>query len=245
MSDEADIGDFPPTVIQVEPLPTDVQSSTELPWEKGIGWVSLWRTALQVTVQAEQVGATFLGQGAMRAALFAFVAELLAVGSMAVTLGLLVVVAFPKQVFAALLDATFVIEVLRTSTGIVVGLATALVLLHWLWTLGTEMGALRNDLPRRVRTGLALSGYSCGWDLITSPFGIIAILITRGWRSIVPTLQAALRAPRRCSVAHLEQARGFSSQQRQAVFTFAAWLTGPIVLVLALALLVAFVMAMV
>jgi hypothetical protein len=161
-----------------------------------------------------------------------------------VALGLLVVALFPKQVFAALLDPVFVMDVLRITTGIVVGLASTLVLLHWLWTLGTEFGAWRHDLPKRVRTGLALSGYSCGWDLITSPFGILAVLFTRGWRNIAPTLNAALRAPRRCSVAHLEQARGFSVQQRQAVFTFAAWLTGPIVLILSLALLVAFVMAM-
>ncbi|HEX2882031.1 MAG TPA: hypothetical protein VHO25_21075 [Polyangiaceae bacterium] len=244
MGEEADIGDFPPTVVHVEASLTPEVSSAELPWEKSMALPALWRTALQVTVQAERVGATFLGQGVMRAALFAFLAELIAIGSLAVTLGLLVVVLFPKQVFAALLDAVFVMDVLRITTGIVVGLASALVLLHWLWTLGTELGAWRNDLPRRVRTGLALSGYSCGWDLITSPFGILAVLFTRGWRNIGPTLNAALRAPRRCSVAHLEQARGFSIQQRLAVFTFAAWLTGPIVLALSLALLVAFVLAM-
>lgn len=244
MGEEADIGDFPPTVVHVEPSLTPALPSTELPWEKSMGLPSLWRTALQVTVNSEQVGAMFVGQGVMRAALFAFLAELFAVGSLAMTLGLLVVAFFPKQVFAALLDAAFMTDVLRITAGIVVGLASTLVLLHWLWTLGTELGAWRNDLPRRVRTGLALSGYSCGWDLITSPFGILAVLFTRGWRQIAPTLNAALRAPRRCSVAHLEQARGFSLEQRQAVFSFAAWLTGPIVLALSLALLVAFVLAM-
>jgi hypothetical protein len=231
-------------VIQVELPDAVTNASSELPWERTISLGALWKTAFQVTVAAEHVGATFLGRGALRAALFAFLAELVAVGSMAVTLGVLLVALFPKQAFAALLDAGFVADVLRISVGIVVGLATALVLLHWLWTLSTELGAWRHDLPRRVRTGLALSGYSCGWDLITSPFGIVAILITRGWRQIAPTLQAAVRAPRRCAVAHLEQARGFSPEQRHAVFLFAAWLTGPVVLVLAVALLVVLVLAM-
>jgi hypothetical protein len=42
----------------------------------------------------------------------------------------------------------------------------------------------------------------------------------------------------------MEQSRGFSPPQRQAVFKFAAWLTVPVVLLLALALLIVLVLAM-
>jgi hypothetical protein len=244
MSDEVDVADFPPTVIQVEQPDTVTSAVTELPWERSIGLGALWKTALHVTVSAERVGATFVGQGVVRAALFAWLAELLAVGSMAVSLGLLLVAAFPARVSSALTDATFVVEVTRTVLGIVFGLATALVVLHWLWTWSSELGAWREGLPRRYRAGLALSAYSCGWDLVTSPFGVVALLFTRGWRDVIPALQAAVRAPRLCAVAHLEQARGFSVAQRHAVFKFAAWFTGPIVLLLSLALLVALVLAM-
>lgn len=244
MRDEVDVADFPPTVIQVALPETAATASAELPWERAINLESLWKTAFHVTVAAEHVGATFMGQGVLRAALFALFAELLAVGSMAATLGLLLFASFPTRVMAMLMDVTFVVEVIRTVTAIVVGLATGLVALHWLWTLSSELGAQRHGLPRRYRAALSLSGYSCGWDLITSPFGVLALLFTRGWRGISPALTDAVRAPRRCAIAHLEQARGFSTEQRRAVFLFAAWLTGPVVLALSLLLLVALVMAM-
>jgi hypothetical protein len=245
VKDEADIGDFPPTVIQLQqPALESLNPYFELPWEKGLGIDPLWRTAVHVTVYAERVGATFQRRGVLRAAMFAFLAELLAVGSMAATLIAALFIAFPKQAMMSLLNEAFMHELMTFGSSVILLVATSLVLLHWLWALATELGAWHHELPRRVPAALALSAYSCGWDLVTSPFGILALSFTRGWRSVGPTLRAALRAPRRCAVAHLEQSRGFSPQQRQAVFVFAAWLTGPVVVLLALGLLVTLVVAM-
>jgi hypothetical protein len=244
MGDEADVGDFPPTVVQLPDPPVALAVGGDLPWERRLGLSALWPTAVQVTLHAEQVGGTFFGRGVVRSLLFAWFAELLAIGSTALTLALLLLMLFPKPVLHALTDVAMLREMLVVATAVVFVLASTLVLLHWFWSLATELGAWHHELPRRVRVGLTLSGYTCGWDLITSPFGIVALLFTRGWRSVGPTLRAAVRAPRRCAVAHLEQARGFSPEQRRAVFLFAAWLTGPIVLAFSMALLVAFVMAM-
>jgi hypothetical protein len=237
MKDDTEVGEFPPLVIALSPVPPQPDGDASVPWSTDMTLASLWRTVVHVTLNAEQLGATFHAQSFARAALFAFTVELLAVGSVTAVLALFVLMVFPKQLIASLSDPESLGVVLTVSSGVVLGLSSILVLLHWLWAWATELGAWNAGLPRRYRSGLALASYACGWDLITSPLGVMGLLFTRGPRSIGTTLVAAVQAPRRCALAYLQTARSFSSDQRKKVVTFAAWVTGPIVLALALALL--------
>jgi len=244
MKEETELGDFPPTVIPLQTTTSDSDLGGELPWTREMTLSTLWRTAVHVTVNAEQVGSTFQLQGFARAALFAFLVELLAVASVALTLALPVLAVFPEQVLASLGDAEFLISMLWTGGTLVLGFAAMLVLLHWLWAFGTELGAWKNRLPLRYRNGFALASYSCGWDLVTSPCGVALLLFSQGVRSVGPTLLQAVRAPRSCALAYLQTARALSADERRRVVVFAAWVTGPVVLGLSIALLAALVVTM-
>ena len=234
----SDMSDVPPTVISLETPESHFNASTTLPWVQSMSLDSLWRSAKRVTLEAEAVAAAFGDRGFGRAMLFAFLAELLAIGSVALVLLVLIAAVLPKVAIRVALNPDVGWSVAMASSAGVLMLASLMVILHWIWACGVEVGAWHCGLPRRWQSGLCLASYSCGWDLVTSPYGVVALWFTAGAHSVAPGLAAALRAPRRCVVSYLKQARSFSPEEQRRVLLTAALLTAPIVLMLAASLLV-------
>ena len=86
-------------------------------------------------------------------------------------------------------------------------LALLMVLLHVLWGLCIELGVATTGGRARFAQGLRFGLYACGWDLVTSPAGLVGSLISRGftgaWR---PVIQAA-RVPRAALRAYVHDYR--------------------------------------
>ncbi|HTM44847.1 MAG TPA: hypothetical protein VL137_07830 [Polyangiaceae bacterium] len=230
--------DFPPTVITVDSPPVESMQFAALPWAATLGVASAWHTAEEMSRNAERIASEFRGHRAGRAALFALVAELLAVGSVALALLPLIALSFPRAATRALFNPSYALLLGGEAVVGVVLMALLMVGLHALWAWGMELGVWNRGLPRNWNSGVALACYSCGWDLVTSPFGVCVLLFGKGPRSVGPVVRAALNAPRLCVNAYLQGAREFSEADQSAVLRFAVWVTAPVVLLLAGGLLV-------
>lgn len=182
-----------------------VPAAVALAWE-GVGghWLKrLWLTALASSTEPHK---TFgeLPEGSVTPALiFALLAETLALAS----------VAAATVVAALAIAPEFSLPILLTPMLVGAGLASLfalalfMVLLHVLWGLCIELGALTTGGRARFGQGLRFGMYACGWDLVTSPIGIIGGIASRGftgaWR---PIIQAA-RVPRTALRAYTEDHR--------------------------------------
>jgi hypothetical protein len=76
--------------------------------------------------------------------------------------------------------------------------------LHLLWGVCLDVGAQQPRAGKSGWQGGARFGlYACGWDLLTSPFGVFGSLLTRGpLRAWLP-IGAAVRAPLLAQHAYL------------------------------------------
>ncbi len=161
-----------------------------VPWERS---GRAWHVRLLDTVDATTIGApTFfrtLPEGLVAPALrFAALAEVLAVGSTALVLAPLVMLAVPGLLLRCLLYSSTRTAVVGTLTAGVVGFSVILLIAHavhglWLGRHGRRAVALRVGL------------YACGWDLGSSPLGVLAFAVRSGISRAAGMFVAALRAP--------------------------------------------------
>lgn len=175
--------------------------------------------ALAATLEPERFFGPTLPRSSSRALAFACLAELLAVGSYAV----------PAVGLALAFDGSALERWTTLKTAFVLWLCFVLVvvLLHLLWGASLELGLWISGRPSDSTSGLSFSSYSCGWDLVTSPFGVFWLLRRLGTRGTQQALGAALRAPRAAVRAYLEgarrlDARGVQLAQRGAWFGFSS-----------------------
>jgi hypothetical protein len=232
-----DLGDVPPTVISLEVVDPP-EGRERLPWLDTMDSKALWQSAWQAVEQADTLAQRVAGDRVGRSLLFALSCELLAIGSIALALLLAVAAFYPHMVVVAVMNPGFGSQILQVAAAVVVLLSVGMVALHWLWAWAMELGARREGLPTRWAGGMTLASYACGWDLITSPLGVLLALLSHGRKSVGPIVAGALKAPRLCVLSYLEKTRGFAPEQQHRMLRFAAWLTGPIVLVFAAALLI-------
>jgi hypothetical protein len=176
-----------------------------LSWEKAPGsWPRrLFETALATSVEPER---TFgeLSDGSVRPAfVFAVVAEAFAIGSLSLVAVLAFAAFAPELALRTLLDASARWLLLG-----VVALAIALMVgLHAIWGVCLELGARGSERGARWAHGARFGLYACGWDLLTSPAGVLHGLASRGMRGAWPPIGRAIRAPRRAVDAYLERCR--------------------------------------
>jgi hypothetical protein len=201
----------------------------------------LWQTARLATVDGEEFFGA-LPDGSVAAALrFALSCELLAIASLALT-GLPFVYALvPGFVETIAADHERRAWVAASVTMAVPFLALMMVVLHVLWAGGLELGLRLAGAAGRPAHCLRYALYSCGWDLVTSPFGFAAGWASVGFRGAAAELRAAVRIPRFATVAYIGRARQVPERKARRALLIAAVLTGAIVLVLAIALGVALV----
>ncbi len=207
-------------------------------------WRRLWQTAHLATMDGE----AFFGglpDGSVSAALaFAISCEMLAIASLALAWVPVVYALVPGFVEALVADEERRGLVAFTIGAAVPALAVLMVTLHVLWAGGLELGLRLAGAPGRATHCLRYALYSCGWDLVTSPFGFAAGWLSVGLRGATGELRAAVRIPRFATVAYIGRARQVPERKARRALLVAAILTGGIVVLGAAALGVALVVAL-
>jgi hypothetical protein len=212
-------------------------TTVALAWESGRGhWLKrVWLTALAGSIEPHK---TFgeLPEGSVTPALtFALLAETLALASVASALALAALAVTPEFSLPILSTPVF----LAAGLASLFALALLMVLLHVLWGLCIELGALTTGGRARFDQGLRFGLYACGWDLVTSPAGIIGGLLSRGfagaWRPIV---QAA-RVPRAALRAYVEDYRKLAPAAQRRGLQLSVGVLGTLCLALLLAVVLA------
>jgi hypothetical protein len=89
------------------------------------------------------------------------------------------------------------------------GLALLMLALHVLWALGLELpSSLLGPSRSRWRASLCFALTSCGWDLVTSPAGVVWSVATLGLRQGVNKVNEAVGVPRVAIGHYLREVRG-------------------------------------
>jgi hypothetical protein len=172
----------------------------------------LWFTALASSTEPSR---TFgeLPDGRVAPALaFALLAETLAIGSVGSLLALSALAIAPELSLRILSTPAF----LGAALGLLFGLSLVMVFLHLLWGLCVELGAGSTGGTARFRHGMRFGLYACGWDLLTSPAGVLEGLWSRGLVNAWPPIAQAIRVPRAALRAYVEDCRHLdgSAQRR-------------------------------
>lgn len=218
-------GDFPPVLLCARcGLPSCACEAdgrvahprSSIAFESGISLRSLWSTAVSCSVDpARFFGQRLRGSGVGRVLAFAVLAEMLALGSVFISLAALVVALLPS-----------LLPVLLSPTALVAGLAVwvgatiFMVVAHALGGLTFLVSVERKppgSLPLVFRFGM----YSCGWDLLTSPAGIVLALAGKHGPRLSPVWKAAF-APRPAMHALLTDALGLSPEEEKRALARAA-----------------------
>jgi hypothetical protein len=170
---------------------------------------SLLETALALAEEPERwFGGLVLGSR-RRAYAFAFSCELGALGSLGLFLLALLALTLPR------LAGGFLRSPLSVAVALVaLALATlGMVWLHRLWGRLLEAGIKSAGGEADAALGETFGLYACGWDLVTSPLGLLAALALRGPRGL-GTLGSGARAPGRALDAYYGVRRGLDGATR-------------------------------
>jgi hypothetical protein len=189
-------------------------SVSPIAWESGGPLVErFWATARASAVRPELVFGKLRDGPVLPACCFAIAVELIALGSVAgaaVGVCWLLLPDFAEAMAGAVLSnrpLTWVV------LGLVPALAVLMVLLHAAWGVALEVGARLAGASWRPARGLRFAFYSCGWDLLTSPAGLVFGFFSGGalqaWQE---TLRAA-RVPRAAMDAYLCQSRALPPER--------------------------------
>jgi hypothetical protein len=211
--------------------------ATGTPWEQNDvpRLRRLWSTAILATIDGESFFGE-LGDGSVGAALgFALLCELFAIASLAVLWLPVSYVLVPRLVESIFWSGE------RSSlavAGVIVAvplLALLMVLLHVLWGTSLEFGLRLSGAEPRTGHCLRYALYSCGWDLVTSPFGFTAGCVSSGVRGAIRELRAAIRVPRFATRAYVGRARKLPDSKARRALALAAAMTGTVVIASAVA----------
>jgi len=188
-----------------------------VPWERpGSLRVRLWATAKLATLAPDAFFASLPPGGLAAPLSFAFLAELLSAIGLCATFalgGLALVPALGQEVWERP-------ELRRLALRIVFlgvpGLAALMVALHAAHGVALDTAAKRAG-SREVGRGLRFGLYSCGWDLVTLPLGLLVLTFTDGPVAAVRYSPRGLTAPRRASLAYLTHVHHFEREAAPAV----------------------------
>lgn len=202
-----------------------------LPWEHDRGsWLSrLWATARRSLAAATDSCLDSDSPRPLRALSFALLAELFASASLVAACMLLALLAFP-HIMVELLGQASSLALLAALGG---GLAVFLVLVHALWGFGLELGLAMVGAGFRPQRGLAFAFYACGWDLFTSPIGLVSAIARAGFKGGFAAVREATRVPRDAVLHYVTVCRGASTAHGNFVALFSFLLPVGVTLLLA------------
>jgi hypothetical protein len=116
-----------------------------------------------------------------------------------------------------------------------VGFASFMVLLHASWAFSLELLLRLEGKPADTRSSLCFGLYACGWDLLTSPAGVLLAIATfgprRGWHCV----QQAATVPRHVLDGYLIQQRDVAPK-RALTIAVASFITSVVTLIIVCAL---------
>jgi hypothetical protein len=189
-----------------------------VPWERpGGAWTRLWSTANATTVGAEAFFGA-LPRGAVEPALtFALVAEGLAVTSVVTVLLAGAMLLFPDLAVQLIFDTQLARDAGRWLAVGIPSVTLWMVAVHSIHALVANRGAHRHGAPNMPRRALRFGLYACGWDLMTSPFGILVTLFSRGPSSAGALFGAAVTVPAKATQALLRGAYRLDDKRARRV----------------------------
>jgi hypothetical protein len=183
-------------------------SENSIPWEgEAGGWSErLWTTALASSTRPLQTFGSLPAGAVLPALVFALLSELVAIGSFAGAVATGTWILAPT-LWWELVSTPVLVAV---GFGVVLSCSVSMVVLHAMWGVALELGASSEGAAFLWRQGLRFGLYACGWDLLTSPAGVVHGVLTRGWRRAWGPIGAAVRVPRTALRAYLEDNRKLS-----------------------------------
>ncbi len=192
----------------------DKDTGPVLAWEGTGNWGErLWKMALASSTAPLRTFGELPEGGIVSALAFALIAESIAVGSLGVVAGAITFAVSPALLGNVLLDRAAGTLVVLTSVVLIV----LLVALHVVWGLCLEAGTATTGGSPKWRLGMRFGLYACGWDLLTSPAGVLQGLLSRGPSAAFGPVGAAARVPRLAMRAYLVDRRQFEGRaQRRA-----------------------------
>jgi hypothetical protein len=218
-------------------LPEVALGAQRLPWEESRRhWaVRLWQTALSSGVEPERMFGE-LRTGSVAPALgFALLAETLALGSLALLGAVALWLGLPDLARQLLQHPIAIASCLALFAASVL----LMLILHVLWGVSLDLGGGFGSGSINVRHGARFGLYACGWDLMTSPIGLVCSLLVRGpIRGFAP-VSAAARAARPAQRAYLEACRGYGVDARRRALGLAMVVVGIVVAGLCIAVVAA------
>ena len=244
----AEITDFPAAIVCArcgsaecpgcEPLESGDTTASGVvvfvPWERPQGGfiARLWGTTRASTEGADAFF-SHLPDGPLGPSLgFALVGETMAVGSSVATffgLGLGgFSLAFPALTAFALRDHAWQAALLRIVSTAWLSFTLVLVSAHALHGAMLHLMATREGASGNVRKALRFGLYAVGWDIATSPLGLVIALFAGGLPGLRATRTYAFRTPGSATSAmlrglyHLEGARAARARSRAMAVTMSA-----------------------
>jgi hypothetical protein len=211
-----------------------------IPWERP-GQRALtrwWSTAHLATLNHRSFFAG-LPDGEWRSALtFAALCELVAVSGLAVT-ALLLALPFMPWLPRLLLHDPLVRRTMLGAIGWGIPvLALVMVGLHVLYGLFTDAAAHKEGSRRRGR-GLRFGLYSCAWDVVTLPLGLLIVALTDGFASAGKALPLGLTAPGQAVRGYLASVHALSPDRvKAAAHRAGRWTAVALIVLLVAAVLI-------
>jgi hypothetical protein len=210
-----------------------------VPWERPRSRTSerLWATAKLSTLSADSFFGALPEGDVLPAARFAALAELCAVTGLCLAALPFIVALVPTLLPTLWLDPDTRQSLLA---GVGLGIpcmAAVMMALHAVHGVGLDFGVRRHGGSGRRDRGLRFGFYSCGWDLITLPFGLAMLLFLDGLATARRALPLGLTVPGRATRAYLRRGHGLDEASAHRISRFAGALTGALLLA---ALVVAF-----
>ena len=211
-----------------------------IPWERpGVGLVRrLWQTSYLATTHARAFFGSLPDGDVSSALAFALVCETVAIGGLGIAASGLALAFVPELPSLLLDDHALCLSVMR---GICFGgllLVVAMVSVHVAHGLALDYTARRFGARKRGR-GLRFGLYACGWDLITLPFGLIALALVEGLPAARRAVPLGLTAPLQSAEAYLVGVHGLGPDAARAGARRAARFTAvPLLTILALGSLI-------
>lgn len=178
-----------------------------VPWEERLGARAWWLTCMRVTEPPMGWLDAVLRGRLIRAAWFALLAEVVAVTSYAAP------VVLSGWAFAALLGgSSSAWGVISGTLRVCIGLGAFMVLLHVVWVAALEALLAVSGNKSEWRPALLLGLYACGWDMVTSPGGVVLGLYFGGWARVGSLLRGATANPRAACLHYLAAVRSVSPE---------------------------------
>ncbi len=175
-----------------------------VPWERPGGTLlsRLWQTARLSTLSPGGFFSALPPGGVVAPLYFALLSELLAALGLCATFGGLALLLVPSLGSELLVNHALGAWLLRGVGFGVPGLAVAMVLLHLGHGAALDAAAKREG-SRATARGARFGLYSCGWDLVTLPLGLLVLTLTDGLLTALRHSARGLTAPNTAAMSYL------------------------------------------